>query len=107
MRMKQRQHSFGGLRHAWVSYGVLVVMLLLTVIASYGAELFSRAKDRARFDKAVEQTRESMQRLMNGYLILLDGLRGLANANVSMNPVQFHAYVDSLQLRQNYPGVQG
>jgi PAS domain S-box-containing protein len=91
----------------WPAYCILGVTLLLTLIAADSMRRFSRAEERARFNHAVEQTCQSIQRLMEEYLTLLDGLRGLANAKVSLNREQFYAYVEPLQLRQKYPGVQG
>jgi len=88
-------------------YCILAVTLLLTLVAARNIAQLTQAKERARFDSAVGQTREHFQRMINGNLILLDGLRGLANAKLAMTKGQFHNYVDSLQLRETYPGVQG
>ncbi|MHB8524090.1 MAG: CHASE domain-containing protein [Limisphaerales bacterium] len=96
-----------GRRPAWAPYVVLSVTLALALVAAYGAAQVSRARERVRFDHAVEQTRASIQGALHGYLTLLDSVRGLAVAKVSMNREQFRAYVESLNLRRNYPGIQG
>src|SRR5262245_24306565 len=95
------------LRRVWVPYSILGGMLLLTFIAARSVALLSQAKERAQFDQAVVKSGEQLQRHINRYLVLLDGLRGLANAKVVMTSEQFRGYVDALQLRRNYPGVQG
>jgi PAS domain S-box-containing protein len=94
-------------RIAWMPYCILAVTLLMTFGAARSVALFTRTRDRARFDSAVERAREQFQRAINGNLILLDGLRGLANARLTIGKQQFQQYVDSLELRANYPGVQG
>jgi PAS domain S-box-containing protein len=95
------------LRRRWIPYGILAVILGLTYMAARNMALLKQAKERAKFDQAVVQSREHLQRQVNGYLVLLDGFRGLANAKLAMNAEQFNAYVEALQLRRNYPGIQG
>ncbi|MEP6667858.1 MAG: CHASE domain-containing protein [Chthoniobacter sp.] len=94
-------------RPSWVPYGILAVALLLTLIGARGMARLEQAKEKARFENAAERTQQQFQQVINGNLILLDGLRGLAAAKLGMGPEQFQAYVDALQLRQHYPGVQG
>ncbi len=94
-------------RRVWPAYCILGVIFLLTLVAARNVALVGQARDRAALDSAVDQTREQFQRIMNGNLVLLDGLRGLANAKVSMGKAQFQAYVEALPLRENYPGAQG
>jgi PAS domain S-box-containing protein len=95
------------LRHTWVPYCVLGLTLLLTFVAFLTAHRLDATRDQARFANAVEQVQENLQRQLNAYLVILDGVRGLATAKVSLSREQFYAYADSLQLRQTYPGVQG
>lgn len=97
----------GRARPRFAPYIVLAIMLMLTVLVAAGANILGNLKERARFDRTVEHERESIQRLVRGYMVLLDGLRGLVDAKVSLNQEQFYRYVDSLQLPQNYPGVEG
>ena len=92
---------------AWTPYCILAVALLLTLVVARTVAVLSQAGERARFDSLVERTREQFQRAINGNLILLDSLRGLANAKLAIGKEQFHRYVDALQLKDRYPGVQG
>jgi PAS domain S-box-containing protein len=88
-------------------YCILAVTLLLTLAAARKVAQLTQASERMRFDNAVEKMRGQFQRVINGNLILLDGLRGLANAKLAIGKTQFYRYVDALQLREDYPGVQG
>ncbi len=99
--------KLAGLGHGWAAYSVLIVTLFLTCLVTYTANHFSRAREQARFDHVVEQTRDDIEQRMRQYITLLEGLRGLVNAKVSMQREQFHAYVGSLRLSHNYPGLQG
>jgi PAS domain S-box-containing protein len=92
---------------SWVPYLVLCGGVLLTLLLARGVVLYRQAAERTAFDTAVDRTRESLQRHINRDLVLLDGLRGLAHARVSLNREQFQTYVSALQLRARYPGVQG
>lgn len=89
------------------AYSVLGVTLFLTCLITYSANHLSRAREQSRFDHAVEQTRDDIEQRMRQYITLLEGLRGLVNAKVSMQREQFHAYVGDLRLSHNYPGLQG
>src|ERR1041384_1788961 len=91
--------SSARLRHTWVPYCVLGLTLLLTFVAFLTAHRLDATRDQARFANAVDQVQESLQRLVKAYLVVLDGVRGLATAKVSLNREQFYAYSDSLQLR--------
>ncbi len=103
----QAKHFPSETRYGCVPYGVLVITLLLTCLVTMTAGRLSRAKKQARFDHIAEQSRYDIERRMRQYLTLLEGVRGLVNAKVAMKREQFHAYVGSLQLAQNYPGLRG
>ncbi|WP_294399717.1 PAS domain S-box protein [Prosthecobacter sp.] len=81
--------------------------MFLTCLVTYSANHLSHAREQSRFDHAVEQTHDDIEQRMRQYITLLEGLRGLVNAKVSMQREQFHAYVGTLRLSHNYPGLQG
>ena len=96
-----------GARHWWVPATVLGVTLLLSLVAAYSVADLNEERERIRFGRVAEQTRQQFQQILNGYLNVLDGLRGLVNARMTMDHTQFEAYLEPLRLRENYPGVQG
>lgn len=94
-------------RRSWVPYCVLVVTLLLSLVAAHSVANLNETRERIRFGRVAEQTRLQLQQIINGYLNVLDGLRGLVNARLTMDRPQFEAYLEPVRLRENYPGVQG
>jgi PAS domain S-box-containing protein len=96
-----------GARSTRGSYSVLGLSLVLTLLITFTTAHVHRERKQTRFNHMVEQTRGSLQSALKSYLTLLDSVRGLAMAKVSMNREQFHAYAETLNLSQNYPGIQG
>jgi two-component system cell cycle sensor histidine kinase/response regulator CckA len=90
-----------------VPYCVLAVTMTLAFIAWRSTKEYERAHEWARFNHAVDETNERLQSPIKAYITLLDGLRGLANARLSMSNQQFKSYVEALQVRRHYSGVDG
>ena len=59
------------------------------------------------FDFRVRETHSRMEERMKAYEQILRGAGALFTASGSVNPQEFHAYVESLHLEYNYPGSQG
>jgi len=95
------------LRRPWIPYFVLVVTLLLTGIATYYVSLTARTKDQLRFNNAVERTKDDIQNRLDTYISLLRSGSGLFAASDSVTRADFQAYVEQLELRDRYPGIQG
>jgi PAS domain S-box-containing protein len=91
---------------SWIPYFVLVATLVLAFTSARSLALFRQGEERAKFQQAVDQTRGRLQREIDAYLVLLDGLRGLGNAQFAMREEQFEAYVEALRLPKAYPGAQ-
>ncbi|PPS44179.1 CHASE domain-containing protein [Chroococcidiopsis sp. TS-821] len=94
-------------RRTWIPYFVLVVTLLLTGMATYYVALTARTKDQLRFDNAVERTKDDIQNRLDTYISLLRSGSGLFAASDAVTRADFRAYVNQLQLRDRYPGIQG
>lgn len=94
-------------RRTWIPYFVLVVTLLLTGIATYYVALTAKTKDRLRFENAVELTKDHIHNRLSTYITLLRSSSGLFAASDQVTREDFRAYVEQLELRDRYPGIQG
>ncbi|HEX8695926.1 MAG TPA: CHASE domain-containing protein [Longimicrobium sp.] len=94
-------------RRSRVPYVVLAVSLLATLAATLAAAGFTRARDQARFENAVQSTRDRIQDRLDTYVALLRGGAALFDASGEVTRDEFRAYVGRLRLRERYPGVQG
>src|SRR5690606_12677816 len=65
------------------------------------------AKDRARFESAVERTETAIRQRIETYVNVVRGGAGLYEVNKSIDRESFSHYVGRLQLRERYPGIQG
>ena len=106
-RVGPHVHSTARARKAWLPFCVFFVTLGLTVTAAYNADLVSRTRERVRFDHAVSQAQASIEAVLRRYIALIQAVRGIGAAHLNMNPDQFRAYVKALDLRKNYPGIEG
>jgi signal transduction histidine kinase/CHASE1-domain containing sensor protein len=94
-------------RRGWLPYVILIGTLLLTSVFSYYTTRASRTKDSLRFNNEVERTQNDIQNHLQTYIALLDGTSGLFAASNQVNKQEFQAYINQLDLRQRYPGIQG
>jgi len=87
---------------------VLLVALLLTACATSYVANSVQVKERERFNNEVQSIIAHLTERMDAYVELLRATRGLwAAAGGSPRPAQFHAFVRSLELENNFQGVQG
>jgi CHASE1-domain containing sensor protein len=68
-----RRHVYRGA----AAYGVLLIALLLTLLASYYVRQNVDAQKRARFEEATHATRATIYRRVNAHLDAMFGARGL------------------------------
>lgn len=94
-------------RRKWIPYFVSAIALVLTAEATTYVAITAKAKDKLRFENAVGRSQDDIQQRLNTYITLLRGGSGLFAANDSVSDAQFGAFVNRLNLRQHYPGVQG
>ncbi|HYE64258.1 MAG TPA: CHASE domain-containing protein, partial [Pyrinomonadaceae bacterium] len=106
--MKQDSHlEHGRPRRMWAPYFVLAVALLLTLLATYYADAMTEAKDRLQFQISVLHAQNHIQNSLETYVALLRAGSGLFAASKSDSFDEFRAYVERLDLRRQYPGIQG
>ncbi|MEO6437300.1 MAG: CHASE domain-containing protein, partial [Tepidisphaeraceae bacterium] len=95
-------------RRLVIPYTVLAVSLLLTFAAAAYVAITSAARDRARFESAVERTQSAIQQRLETYVNLLYGVAGLFAAQDSkVSLKEYQAFIERLALTERYPGIQG
>ncbi|MBE9142654.1 hybrid sensor histidine kinase/response regulator [Planktothrix mougeotii] len=90
-----------------VPYVVLLSTLLLTALATYYVESTARAQDRLRFDSSIQRTENLIRDHVKTYIALLRAGSGLFAAQETVDREEFRAYMERLQLREEYRGIQG
>ncbi len=90
-----------------VPYLVLLSTLLLTAIATYYVESTACTQDRLRFDTSIQRTENLIRDHVKTYIALLRAGSGLFAAHEPVDQKEFRAYMERLQLREEYPGIQG
>ncbi|MDQ2855558.1 MAG: CHASE domain-containing protein, partial [Acidobacteriota bacterium] len=93
-------------RRAVVPYFVLAVGLLITVFFSYYVWRTAEAKDLARFKTATQELSTFLRGRPRLYVELLRAGTGLFAAHPTITPLEFHNFVEGLELDQ-YPGSEG
>ena len=87
---------------------VLFFGLTATGVAAYYAARTGRAKDQVRFQNEVDAVVAGITARVDTYVALLRAGAGLFEANGNaVNTEQFRRFVERLDLRGHYPGMQG
>src|SRR5687767_4594673 len=90
-----------------IPFLMLVLSLVVTLSAAYTVSRSAEARDRARFERWSEQTRNHIQQRLDTYVTLLNGGAGLFASSEHVTLQEFRTYVARLRLGQHYPGIQG
>jgi len=106
MKLGSLALSHGAARQ-WVPVFVLLAALTITGTASHFASLGAMARDRLRFEHAVERTRALIDSRMETCVALLRAGGSLFAAAGEVDRDRFHAFVSRLNLQARYPGIQG
>jgi CHASE1-domain containing sensor protein len=94
-------------RRRWFPLGVLLASLLLTVFATYYAAHSIHLRHRAEFDLTSQRVRSALDARMDIYIAVLQGMSGYFSAQTNVTRQQFSTYANRLDVRVNYPGIQG
>src|SRR5215471_20962069 len=106
--MKSGRYPFLSLkRRTWIPYGVLGGALIVTFVVALYVHRTALGKDRARFENSVQQVSTSLQGRLDAPIALLRAGAGLFAASVSVEPDEFHRFVQRVDLQTHYPGIQG
>jgi PAS domain S-box-containing protein len=91
----------------WLPSFILTGTLLLTALYSYYAFIAAKAKDQLRFENAVQQTQSKIENQLETHTALLRASSGLFVSSTRVTRQEFQIYVERLDLRRRYPGIQG
>lgn len=91
---------------AWVGYAVLALGIVLSAVAAAWTARQVEREVRFRFDSAVAGARNAIDSRIRAYADVLLGVRGLFIASDSVSRSEFREFVDSLELRLRYPGIE-
>ena len=89
---------------AWLT---LLITLTLTALAWYLVNKGVEATAQADFKNHVDRTHDAVKQRMLAYEQVLRGGIALFNASDSVTRQDWHAYVGSLKIDKNFPGIQG
>jgi len=92
------------IRSAWA---VLLVCLSLTMSAWYGLRAQAMKSATQQFELHAREVIGSIEERLRQHEQILLGGAGLFDASESVNRAEWRAYIERLNLGQNYPGIQG
>ncbi|HMG73719.1 MAG TPA: CHASE domain-containing protein, partial [Pyrinomonadaceae bacterium] len=92
---------------SWIPYAVFGGALIVTFVAALYVHRTTQAKDRARFENSVRQVSTTLQNRLDTHVALLRAGTGLFAASTTVEPDEFHKFVNQLDLPNHYPGIQG
>ena len=92
------------MRSPWL---VLALALLLTGTVSWYARTTADTQDRLRFQNLVQKNQDILQNRMETYIALLRGAAGLFQASDNVSREELRTFVEGLNLKTRYPGIQG
>jgi PAS domain S-box-containing protein len=88
-------------------YFVLLLSLLVTSLFSYYVNRAAEAKDQERFRSSAQEISASIQGRIETYVALLRASAGLFAASERVEKEDFRDFVQSLDVQNHYPGIQG
>ena len=96
-----------GPRRHWMPGLVFAAGLGVTAATAMYASRVGSANERLLFDNQIEKVRHAINSQVDSYMAILRGAAGLFAASDDVSAAEFRAYVERLELRQRYRGVQG
>lgn len=95
-------------RHRFVlPYLILLVGLAFTVVVYYYFSKLTFEQDQSRFQKNVQELQDRIRLKVETSITLLRAGTGLFAASDEVAAIEFHRFVQQLDLQKNYPGIQG
>ncbi len=97
-------HSLYSVYTAWI---VLFLGFAATAAAWYFSDRFVQTTAFKRFETNALEITETIGDRMAGYEQVLWGTVGFFKASIAVNRQEFQTYVDSLNIQEHWPGIQG
>ena len=95
------------LRYLGKSYLVLLLALCLTAGAWYFSRLSHTTTQFVQLGDITDNVDYALQRRIDSYINVLDGVAGLYRASISVERNEFHAYLMATELTDRLPGIKG
>lgn len=95
------------MKRSYFPFFILGIGLFFTVLLTYYLSHQISEKDQLRFDAQTSQTRSTIENALDTYVTLLRASAGLMIASDEVTDQEFRTFVEKLDLRSRYPGVQG
>jgi len=86
---------------------VFAVFVVLTLLATYYVWQTTHYADRARFDNAVQLTRDAINSHLDTYINVLIATRGLMASDPALPLGDLRDYIRSHEVQRRFPGIQG
>lgn len=86
---------------------VALIGAVLTLSVSYYVFYSSNEKEKLQFESEVAVVERSVTETLQTYLALLNATRGYMYSHSNLDLTNFSQFVEELQLRDSYPGLQG
>lgn len=91
----------------WLAYVILALCLALTVTAYAYVKTNMSLLAEQRFDTATRTLCETIEGQLQRYIDTLNSTRGFLEASNDVTRKEWRTYTQSIDLRENYPGIQG
>ncbi len=86
---------------------LLLFSIMITIVTAAVFDAFLTQEARNVFDTEVDRASRAIEARIKVYESLLEGAEGLLAASDVVERDEWKAYVDALNIRENYPGIQG
>jgi PAS domain S-box-containing protein len=96
-----------GVSRVFLPYLILTLGLCFTFIVSYYVSRLAHAQDRSRFQSAAQEIDDRIRLRVETSIALLRAGTGLFAASDTVDLTEFQRFVQQIELRKNYQGVQG
>lgn len=104
---RQRKQNVLNTKNSLLLFGLLFCATLLTLFATTAVERVLRSDAQRQFINEINRAEQALLQRINIYTSLLEGAQGLLAASESVERGEWHAYIESLGIAENYPGIQG
>lgn len=94
-------------RRSWIPYCVIAVSLLATAMVIAYIHRSAGIHDDLRLQTLIQRTRDTLERRVDTYVALLRSGGGFFAGSLGVTREEFKRFVDHLELKRRYPGIQG
>lgn len=91
----------------WFAFFILLLGVVSTLLFAVYANRAAMSKEEIQFTNFVQRTQETVANELDTYVALLRSGSGLLESNEDTTAEEFRTFVERLDLRERYPGVQG